>query len=131
MIPGLYAAQVRITQQRTLPNGTIKTFDHVSNQFPFSVMPRVSSITSLGAGGFAVSCNVFQNPEITNDDIHVYIGETKLALSTNAVLPAGGFKITGATTIELLVPPGLPAGQTPLRIMIRGIESEPNWITIP
>jgi hypothetical protein len=131
IIPGLYAAQVSITQQRTLPNGTIKIFNHVSNQFPFSVMPRISLITVLGGGGFTVSCNVFQHAGMVNDDIQVYIGEDKLVLSAAVAPAAGEFKITGATTIQLQVPPGLTAGQVALRILIRGIESEPKWITIP
>lgn len=130
IIPGLYAAQVSITEQRTLPNGTIKTFNHVSNQFPFSVMPRISLINPLGGGAFTVTCNVFQNAAIVTDDIQVYIGEDKLILSA-AVPAAGEFMITGATTINLQVPAGLPAGQVALRILIRGIESEPKWITIP
>lgn len=130
MIPGLYAAQVSITEVRTLPNGTLKTFTHVSNQFPFSVMPRISLITPLGAGVFRVICDVFQHPLITNDDIQVYVGDDKLSLS--AVAPAAGeFRITNATTINLKLPAGLPPGQLPVRILIKGIESEPNWITIP
>jgi len=131
IIPGLYAAQVSITQQRTLPNGTVKTFNHVSNQFPFSVMPRISLITALGGSGFAVTCNVFQNAGIVTDDIQVYIGEDKLDLSAAVLLTARQFKITGTTTMELMVPTGLSAGQVALRILIRGIESEPKWITIP
>ncbi|NCA84378.1 MAG: DUF4255 domain-containing protein [Clostridia bacterium] len=130
IIPGLYAAQLSITEQKTLPNGTIKTFNHVSNQFPFSVMPRISLITDLGGGAFRVTCNIFQNPDLVDDDILVYIGETKLILSAAVTLSQGQFKISSATTIELQVPTGIPAGQAPLRIMIRGIESEPNWITI-
>jgi hypothetical protein len=131
IIPGLYAAQVSITQQRTLPNGTIKTFNHVSNQFPFSVMPRISLITALGGGSFAVTCNVFQHAGIADDDIQVYIGEDKLVLSAAVILADGEFKITSATTIDLQIPAGITAGQIALRILIRGIESEPKWITIP
>ena len=130
IIPGLYAAQVSITEQRTLPNGTVKTFNHVSNQFPFSVMPRISLISPLVAGTTTVTCNVFQNSGLTTDDIQVYIGEDKLLLST-AAPSAGEFRITSATTIELVVPAGLLPGQVALRILIRGIESEPRWITIP
>ena len=130
IIPGLYAAQVSITEQRTLPNGTVKTFNHVSNQFPFSVMPRISLISPLVAGTTTVTCNVIQNSGLTTDDIQVYIGEDKLLLST-AAPSAGEFRITSATTIELVVPAGLLPGQVALRILIRGIESEPRWITIP
>ncbi|MGB3344304.1 MAG: Pvc16 family protein [Aequorivita sp.] len=129
IIPGLYAAQISITEERTLPNGTTKTFNHVSNQFPFSVMPRVTSITPLGGGAFNVGCEVFQHPAMTDDDLQVYIGVDKLLLSSTAP-SAGKYRITSATTIELKVPAGLPPGQIPLRILIRGIESEPRWITI-
>ena len=131
IIPGLYAAQVSIIEKRTLPNGTMKTFNHVSNQFPFSVMPRISLINSLGGGVFTVTCNVFQNAGIVDDDIQVYIGEDKLELSAGAVPGAGQFKITTATTIDLQVPAGLDPGQVALRILIKGIESEPKWISIP
>ena len=82
-------------------------------------------------GGFTVTCNVFQNPGLVDDDIQVYIGENKLTLSTTVALSPGEFKITGPTTIDLQIPAGVPAGDVALRIMIRGIESEPNWITIP
>ena len=131
IIPGLYAAQVSITEQRTLPNGTIKTFNHVSNQFPFSVMPRISLINPLVGTAFTVTCNVFQHAGIVNDDIQVYIGADKLILSAALIPAAGEFIITGATTINLQVPAGLAAGLVALRILIKGIESEPKWITIP
>ena len=131
MIPGLYSAQISITQQRTLPNGSIKTFNQLSNQFPFAVMPRISLIAPTGGGGFAVTCDVFQNTGLEDDDIQVYIGADRLELSDAAAPVAGEFIITGATGIELLPPAGLPAGPVALRILIRGIESEPRWITIP
>lgn len=131
IIPGLYAAQVSITEQRTLSGGTVKTFNHVSNQFPFSVMPRISLISPLVAGALTVTCNIFQNPGLKTDDIQVYIGETKLILSVASLLAPGEFKITGATTMGIQVPAGIPLGKVALRILIRGIESEPKWITIP
>ena len=133
IIPGLYAAQISVTQQRTLPNGTVKTFNHVSNQFPFSIMPRIILINPLVGTAFTVTCDVFQHAGIDEDDIQVYVGETKLDLFSDLVLPlpAATFRITGANTIDLLVPAGLTAGPVVLRILIRGIESEPKWITIP
>jgi hypothetical protein len=137
IIPGLYAVQVSITETRTLPDASVKTFNHVSNQFPFSVMPRISSVTPIPLvdGGFEVTCDVFIHSGIVNDDIQIYIGESKLVLSAELVLPPGTFRITGATTIDLQVPAEtpdvVPPGQVALRILIRGIESEPRWITIP
>ena len=131
IIPGLYSAQVSITETRTLPDATVKTFYHVSNQFPFSVMPRISAISASGPDGYIVTCDVLQNPDLTEDDVMVFIGENRLAFTNAVSISPGEFKITGATTMELRIPAGTPAGDTALRILIRGIESEPRWITIP
>ena len=131
IIPGLYAARVSVTETRTLPDATVKTFHHLSNQFPFSVMPRITAISPSGPDGFTVTCNVLQHPDLVEEDIQVYIGESKLTLSAAFILSPGEFKITGVTTMELKVPASLPAGDVALRILVRGIESEPNWISIP
>lgn len=133
IIPGLYAAQISITEQKTLPNGTVKTFNHVSNQFPFSVMPWIDSILPVsGVIGttFTVTVPFFDLTNLDSKDIQVYIGETKLSLRDAGVLSPGKFKITSTTTIDLKVPDGLSAGPVALRILIGGIESPPNWITI-
>ncbi len=130
IVPGLYAARISLTEQRTLTNGTIKSFNHLSNQFPFSVMPGITSIVAGAAGVFTVTGHLFQHADIKIDDIQVYIGETSLT-NTNAVPLAGEFRITGNTTIVLHVPAGIHGNDIPLRIMVKGIESEPKWINIP
>ncbi|QAA81830.1 DUF4255 domain-containing protein [Aequorivita sp. H23M31] len=130
VIPGLYAARVNLTEIRSLPNGTAKTFDHISNQFPFSVMPRITSISDESGGFFKVKCEVFQHADMTRDDVQIYIGEEMLTLSPSTP-SSGGFQITDPTTVMLKVPTGLQPGNVPLRILIRGIESEPKWISIP
>jgi len=131
IIPALYAAQVSITEQRSLPDGTVKSFNHVSNQFPFSVMPRITGIVPGLGGIYLVTGDVFQHADIKSDDIQVYIGETRLALTSAAVPAAGEFKITGIHTMDINVPAGIHGPNIPLRVMIRGIESEPKWILIP
>ena len=132
ILPGLYAAQINISKKVTLSNGTIKTFNHSSNQFPFSVMPRVDTITLLSPGEFRIKCYLFQHgTDIKKDDLQVYTAETKLDFVTGGALIAGQYKITLSDTIELKAPATVHGPNTPLRIMIRGIESEPKWINVP
>ena len=130
ILPGLYAARISITEQRTLPDGTVKTFQHVSNQYPFSVTPFISGVANGVGGAFIITGWLFQYGGQTIDDMAVYLGETRLAPDTGA-FNAGEFKVTSPSTLELKPPGGLPAGPTPLRIMIYGCESPPRWIILP
>jgi hypothetical protein len=130
LIPGLYSARISITKQRTLPNGSVKSFIHLSNQFPFSVMPRIDNIAPGIGGLYTVTGNLFMDADIKNDDVQVYIGETSLS-QTNAAPASGEFRITAVNTMVVKVPAGVHGADIPLRIMIRGTESEPRWIIIP
>ncbi len=130
IIPGLYSARISITEQRSLPGGSVKTFTHLSNQFPFSVMPRIDSIVPGIPGLFTITGHLFQHADIKSDDIQVYIGETSLTPVIIAPLP-GEFRISGVNTVEVNAPAGIHGSTIPLRIMIRGIESEPRWLNIP
>ena len=74
--------------------------------------------------------HIFQHPEIKEGDIQVYLGDQILLKNSSPPFTAGQFKIISANTIDL-IDPGVFHGTVPLRIMIRGIESEPKWITLP
>ncbi|HMT28428.1 MAG TPA: DUF4255 domain-containing protein [Bacteroidia bacterium] len=131
MIPGIYAVQVSITMQATLPDGTVKIFTHTSNQFPFSVTPRIDQIVPSGPR-FIITGHRFQHPHIKTTDIQVYLENTSLVLKVSAGQPAAGeFKITGANTIEINPPASIHGPRVPLRILVKGVESGPNWINIP
>ncbi|MBD0255138.1 MAG: DUF4255 domain-containing protein [Cytophagales bacterium] len=127
VLPGLYAAQVRRTEQRTLPDGTTKEFRHVSNQFPFSVTPRIDAVADLGGGAFTITGYRFQHADLRPEDVQVFVGEESLERSAAAPL-VEKFQITGASTINFQLPAGLPSGNHPLRVMVNGIESPPRWI---
>ncbi|HMH23455.1 MAG TPA: DUF4255 domain-containing protein [Puia sp.] len=128
MLPGLYAAQISITESRLLPDGTTKVFRHVSNQFPFSISPRIGPAAS-GGGIFTVTGWVFQGAGLHPEDIQVYLGETSLAPDGGGFNP-GEFRITAANTLQLKAPAAMPAGPAPLRILVLGVESPPQWVTI-
>lgn len=132
IIPGLYSAQVSMTELKKLPNGTTKTFVQTSNVFPFSIMPKVTAINPLiPATSFTVTGGVFQHPQIKTDDVQVFIGENKLQLKTGGLPSAGQFSITNASTLKLVVPASVHGANIPLRILVKGVESPPNWISIP
>jgi hypothetical protein len=62
-------------------------------------------------------------------DIQVYIGEEQLLFKPGGVLNAGEFKINAVNLLELRAPAILAKGLVPVRVLINGVESTPNWIT--
>jgi hypothetical protein len=107
-------------------NGTLQSFPQGSNQFPFSVMPRIDGITPAGAGKFQVKGFLFQHADIT--DLKVFVGSDQVPAAP--LVPGGAFyNLVDPVTIDLDTA-GLAPGIRPLRLLINGIESEPNWITV-
>ncbi|MEI6682112.1 MAG: Pvc16 family protein [Bacteroidota bacterium] len=132
MIPGLYSAEVCKTEQRSLPGGTIKKFEQLSNLFPFSVIPSVDSFLPGLPGIYDLTGYLFYDPDLDARDVQVYLGEEKLSLNPAGATTGGEFTITGPApgTISLIPPPGIH-GSVALRVMVRGIESQPKWVNIP
>jgi hypothetical protein len=131
LLPGLYAAQVSVKITRVTSAGA-KTFIQTSNQFPFLVAPRINSISpASGTGGTTFIVNVFivQHADLLPADIQVYIGEEQLLFKPGGVLNAGEFKINAVNLLELRAPAILAKGLVPVRVLINGVESTPNWIT--
>lgn len=131
ILPGLYAAQVAVKITRVTSAGA-KTFIQTSNQFPFLVAPRIDSISPVsGIGGdpFIVKVYLVQHADLLPGDIQVFIGEEQLLFKSAGVLNPGEFKITAIDQLELRAPAILAKGLVPVRILINGVESTPNWIT--
>lgn len=131
LVPGLYAAQVSVQVTRTTSAGT-KTFTQTSNQFPFLVAPRVDSISpASGIGGATFTVNLFivQHADLLPGDIQVFAGEDRLTFKSAGPLAAGEFTITAPDEIQFRAPAVLATGLVPVRILINGVESMPNWIT--
>ena len=136
MIPGLYSAQICKTDQRTLPNGTVKTFEHLSNLFPFSVIPVVDTfLPGLIAGTFEITGYLFYHSEMTAEDVQVYLGGDKYMLNPSGTPGYGEFSIIAPVFPNpekiVIKPPSTLDGTLTLRIMVRGVESEPKWVNIP
>lgn len=133
VVPGIYAATVQVQVQRTLADGTTRDFDHTSNQTPFVIAPRLDSIPAPTAGGLVqVTGFLFQDPDLGTDDVQVYVSDQRLTLTTTTPPPAGEFAIVNPTTLSLRLPSGLTSGDTvPVRVIIAGAESSPQWVQVP
>lgn len=133
VLPDLYAAQIRVTRNRTLPNGEVRKFSHTSNQFPITISPRITSV-NLAGGIITVNGNVFHHAELKADDVMVYVGENKMP--RDSALSQGTFRTTGPGKMEIRLPEPMPAGWSPgqfipLRILVNGAESLPQWFQAP
>ncbi|MCX6224185.1 MAG: hypothetical protein NTV01_05465, partial [Bacteroidia bacterium] len=59
--------------------------------------------------------------------IQVYVGNSKYQIGTDP----GSFSVLSGDKIELHLATDLLTGDYPLRIFANGVESPPNWISIP
>ena len=131
VLPGVYKGQVNVFRRRTLPNGQTREFKQASNQFPFTISPRIDLISPPVANVITVTGYRFQHPDLPVEAVDVYVGDNRLT-QTSAPPGPGEFSVTGPATLAVSLPAGLVAGQIlPLRIVVAGAESPPNWITTP
>ena len=129
VLPGNYTAQVCVSKQLVTSNGETRTIINNSNQFPFTVTPRIDSVVFIAANTVEVKGFFFAFPAPTlPPSVDLFLGATHLVL--NAASP--GFTVTAQNIIHITLPPAVISGQQiPLRIMIGGAESSPVWIIVP
>jgi hypothetical protein len=126
VLPGMYSAQVKITADLVLPDGSHRAVAQLSNQTPFLVCPGVSK-TTFAAGVLTVDGTGFAPASATD----VLIADVKLA-RVAASPSAGEFAVVSASQISLRLPASLPnGGFVPLRIIVNGAESAPEWVQVP
>lgn len=129
MLPGLYAASVRVERWRTVPSGT-RIVESSSNETPFAIAPQVTAIGAPDAQGrFTVTGATFQHPDLPAEKVSVFIGAARLAPGDIANLQPGEFAVTGPTTLAVRLPAGLTPGDSlSLRLIINGAENAPQWV---
>lgn len=130
ILPGIYAALVKVIRQRTLNDGTTRAFEHLSNDCPFAITPRINSISSPDEDVVTVDGYIFKHPELKEEAVQVYLDENRLTLDTEGILTAGGFIIVNPSQLQFKLPSGLTPGIYPVRIFVNGAESPPNWIEV-
>lgn len=148
VLPGIYAAMLKVSSERELPDGSKRAFNFTSNETPFVVSPRIDTITGpdtqnlVKVNGFIFKYLVNSKNVIT---VQVYVGDVRLRPGkTVANLNQGEFGIheplpPQAPQLHLRLPksedlpPPLAYGGNnylPLRVFINGAESLPKWIKV-
>jgi hypothetical protein len=152
LLPDTYTAKALVSQYRTKPDGSTHTFTKTSNETPFSITPRIDSISIPDASGNVTvtitpridtisasdaSGNVrvigygFQDADIAAEDLQVFLGIDLLARGMEDTLDRGEFAITDPGILTLRLPNGTSPGHAPFRLLINGAESPPAWIEVP
>jgi hypothetical protein len=136
LVPGIYGAIVRTTARKTLPDGSQRDFDAVSNESGFAIVPSILSVTAAGTL-LTVKVDTFEPHLLAAGELLVFAGPTRLDRVT-AGPPGPGQFFTPAspaaarTTLRFMFPATLTTGSVvPLRIVVRGAESGPRWETVP
>lgn len=131
LLPGVYTAKVQVSQLRQMPDGTDRTFTNGSNETPFTITPRIDSVSLPDISGNVIVTGFrFQHSEITKEDVEVYIGATKLERSTGGPLSRGRYTISDSSTLTLRLPVATASGFVPFRLIIKGAESAPAWVEV-
>jgi hypothetical protein len=141
ILPGIYSACIQVTKQITLSDGTSREIKHISNECPFAIVPKLNISNNdrianpdeiIDIDGYLFSYKVLVNPlpvptykELIT--IQVYVGNFKYQQDTGP----GTFSVESENKIKIHLAKDLVKGDYPLRIFANGVESPPNWITIP
>ena len=137
ILPGMYSAQVVVARTVLASNGQSHTFRSSSNQFPFTVSPRVDTVSEVVDETVEVTGYLFQffvsGRDILENEVDIYLSEIRINRTDADVLGAAEFRILDANRIQIKLPapedlPDSPA--IPLRIIILGAESRPVWILV-
>ena len=82
------------------------------------ICPRIDSL-AVSAGTLTVTGHIFQHLLLNIDEIMVYLGEDRMLHDDDAVFTPGEFRVTGPTTLEVMIPVSLLSGTlVPVRILI-------------
>jgi hypothetical protein len=137
IVPGLYAARVRVVRRRLMPDGTTRDFGVLSNDTPFSIAARIDNLSFVADIG-TLTGYLFAEPDPTQpafaaDSVQLCVGDTALhevPATPPPALQPGQFVISSATSLRFRLPAGTLAGRpSSLRLFVLGAESPPRWFT--
>ena len=131
ILPGMYTAKVLVSEHRTMPDGNTRTFTKTTNETPFSITPRIDSISAPDVtGNVDITGFRFQHADIKEGDVQVFLGVDPLSSGTAGSLNPGEYAITSPTDLGLRLPANSSPGHVPFRLLIHGAESPPAWIEV-
>ena len=104
-----------------------------STETPFVVTPRLDPVPAPdSAGNTQLTGYVFQHTDLDPDDLSIFVGDERLVEGTSGALAQGEYAVVDASTVDIRLPAGLDSGaQAPVRVLIDGAESAPQWVQVP
>jgi hypothetical protein len=130
VLPGIYSIQIQVTRLINGPGGEIRSLQNLSNQYPLIISPRIDLIQYPPGDHVIVNGFLFQHPQIPPDQVDIYIGADRILPDPGGFGP-GTFQITAPNAMDIRLPAGLTVGDwLPVRILVWGAESPPNWIQV-
>jgi hypothetical protein len=136
LLPGIYGAIVRTVARRTLPDGSQRDFDALSNQMRFAIAPAILSVTGAAPVRIA-KVDGFEPHLLSDEELMVFAGAERLRRVPAEPLGPGQYftpasPAAARTTLRFVFPAGaLPGSLLPLRLVVRGAESGPWWEAVP
>lgn len=131
ILPGIYTAKALVSENRTMPDGTIRTFINGTNETPFTLTPRIDTVGAPTSDGhLTVTGFRFAHADIAAEDVEVYISADPLVSGTEGALNPGEYAITDDSTLTLRLPTGTASGFVPFRLIVKGAESAPSWVEV-
>jgi hypothetical protein len=132
VLPGPYTGIAKVVRNFTLPDGTTRAIEQLSNETPFTVVPAVTAFSAVVGGVFTVTGGTFQHADLDPGAVRAYLADVQLVEGSSGSLNPGEYAITGPTAIEMRLPAGaIPGTFLPVRIVVNGAESPPRWIQVP
>lgn len=135
ILPGLYSARVRVKKQV----GGREVF-RASNVVPLLIAPRIDAApghapyTTSPAGVFDLDGGLFDDPSFGPEAVEVFAGDQRLARHSGgaAAFGDGMFRVVSPVQLQVDLPAALPSGKAvPIRVIVRGVEGPPRWVTPP
>jgi hypothetical protein len=132
VLPGLYGATAVAASDRRMPDGSTRRFLATSNTMPITVVPRIDAIGPVGADQ-RVQGGRFDPTLLGETDVRLFVGDEELErVDTSPALGSGRFRVVDAGEIRFRhTATATPRAVVPFRLLIRGAESAPRWVTIP
>lgn len=94
LLPGIYLAQIKVSEQRSIADGSVRVFEKLSNITPFTVTPKVDLLgIPDGQWVLSVSASILQHTHLPPENVLVFIGETRLTPGTWGSLNHGEFAV--------------------------------------
>lgn len=130
LLPGIYAAFLRVTMAQRFVGDALVSNTNDSNQVAFAIVPRIASVDVDVPVAGKVTVTIVDTFALNDVDVTIKLyvdgqAYTEVAGTVND----GEYEITTPTTVVFnAIFATNAAGDHPIRLMANGVESPPYWI---